>query len=131
MQTHPVRPPVDRSLRIHPHPQRWLTSIVLLTPTLYALLWLGLPMAWRYWRAVVAWGAHELDPALHVIALGYPPDAPRVLLLSIDLAARMPSAMQLAVTAAICAIGFGASFSGGQTGCPLHICYVSRASRSC
>ncbi|AIO39634.1 hypothetical protein WI41_12265 [Burkholderia latens] len=110
MQTRPVRPAVDRSLRTHPHPQRWLTSIALLTPTLYALLWAGLPLAWRYWRAVMIWGARQIDPALHVIVLGYPPDAPRVPLLSIDVAARMPSGTQLAVTAAICAAGFGASF---------------------
>ncbi|KUY96349.1 hypothetical protein WS50_24605 [Burkholderia territorii] len=110
MQTHPVRPAVDRSLRTHPHPQRWLMSIVLLTPMLYASLWLGLPLAWRYWRAVMAWGAHEIDPALHVIVIGYPPDAPRVPLLSIDLAARMPSGTQLAVTAALCAAAFAASF---------------------
>ncbi|UXU89107.1 hypothetical protein [Burkholderia sp. S-53] len=110
MQTHPVRPPVDRSLRIHAHPQRWLVSIAVLTPALYASLWLGLPLAWRYWRAVMTWGAHQIDPALHVIVLGYPPDAPRVPLLSIDIAERMPGGTLLAVTAALCAIGFAASF---------------------
>ncbi|MCA3808259.1 MAG: hypothetical protein IOC33_08190, partial [Burkholderia sp.] len=61
MQTHPVRPPVDRSLRIHAYPQRWLSSIALLTPALYASLWFGLPLAWRYWRAIMVWGAHEID----------------------------------------------------------------------
>ncbi|QTO19935.1 hypothetical protein [Burkholderia seminalis] len=110
MQTHPVRPPADRSLRIHAHPQRWLLSIALLTPSLYALLWVGLPLAWRYWRAVMVWGANQIDPALHVIVLGYPPDAPRVPLLSIDVAARMPGGVLLAATAALCAIGFAASF---------------------
>lgn len=110
MQTHPFRPSADRSLRIHAYPQRWLLSIVLLTPTLYALMWVGLPMAWRYWRAVMVWGAHQIDPALHVIVIGYPPDAPRVPLLSIDVAARMPGGVLLAATAALCAIGFAASF---------------------
>ncbi|WP_322086605.1 hypothetical protein [Burkholderia sp. BCC1999] len=110
MQTHPVRPPADRSLRIHAYPQRWLSSIALLTPALYALLWADLPIAWRYWRAVMTWGAHQIDPALHVIVIGYPPDAPRVPLLSIDVAARMPGGVLLASTAALCAIGFAASF---------------------
>ncbi|AKM00946.1 MULTISPECIES: hypothetical protein [Burkholderia cepacia complex] len=110
MQTHPDRPPVDRSLRTHAHPQRWLVSIAVLTPALYASLWLGLPLAWRYWRAVMTWGAHQIDPALHVIVLGYPPDAPRVPLLSIDVAARMPGDTLLAVTATLCAIGFATSF---------------------
>ncbi|MBN3745458.1 hypothetical protein G3N96_08415 [Burkholderia sp. Se-20373] len=110
MQTHPVRPPADRSLRIHAYPQRWLLSIVLLTPALYALLWVGLPLAWRYWRAVMVWGAQQIDPALHVIVIGYPPDAPRVPLLSIDVAARMPGDVLLGATAALCAIGFAASF---------------------
>ncbi|MCA8064678.1 hypothetical protein [Burkholderia sp. AU38729] len=110
MQTRPVRPPADRSLRIHAYPQRWLLSIVLLTPALYALLWVGLPLAWRYWRAVMAWGAQQIDPALHVIVIGYPPDAPRVPLLSINVAARMPGDVLLAATAALCAIGFATSF---------------------
>jgi len=110
MQTHPVPPIADRSLRTHPHPQRWLMSIIVLTPALYASLWLALPLAWRYWRAVMAWGAQQIDPALHVIVIGYPPDAPRVPLLSIDVAARMPGGTLLAVTAALCTIGFGVSF---------------------
>ncbi|HIE4195657.1 MULTISPECIES: hypothetical protein [Burkholderia] len=110
MPTHPVRPPVDRSLRTHAYPQRWLSSIALLTPALYASVWFGLPLAWRYWRAVMAWGAQQIDPALHVIVLGYPPDAPRVPLLSIDVAARLPGGTLLLATAALCAIGFAASF---------------------
>ncbi|MDN7428189.1 hypothetical protein CFB89_06375 [Burkholderia sp. AU16741] len=110
MHTHPVRPPVDRSLRTHAYPQRWLSSIALVTPVLYASLWFGLPLAWRYWRAVMAWGARQIDPALHVIVIAYPADAPRVPLLSIDVAARMPGDTLLAATAALCMIGFAASF---------------------
>lgn len=110
MQTRSAPPAADRSLRTHPHPQRWLASIALLTPALYASLWFGLPFAWRYWRAVMAWGAQQIDPALRVRVIGYPAAAPRVSLLSIDVAARMPDDTLLAATAALCTIGFGASF---------------------
>ncbi len=110
MDIDPVPPPDDRSLRTHAHPRRWLASTALLTPALYALLWLALPYAWRYWRAVVGWGARQLDPSLSAVVLGYPARAPRVQLLSINLAARMPSGALLFATAAVCAAGFAATF---------------------
>ncbi|MDN7674601.1 hypothetical protein QZM22_19230 [Burkholderia oklahomensis] len=110
MDIDPVPPSADRSLRTHAHPRRWLASIALLTPALYALLWLALPYAWRYWRAVVGWGARELDPSLTAVVLGYPARAPRVPLLSINLVARMPSGTLLFATAAFCTAGFAATF---------------------
>ncbi|AGK51600.1 putative membrane protein [Burkholderia thailandensis MSMB121] len=110
MDIDPGPPPDDRSLRTHAHPRRWLASAALLTPALYALLWLALPCAWRYWRAVVGWGARQLDPSLTAVVLGYPARAPRVPLLSINLAARMPSGALLLATAAVCAAVCGATF---------------------
>ncbi|KGV27803.1 hypothetical protein ACU7M1_13130 [Burkholderia pseudomallei] len=114
-----VPPPDDRSLRTHAHPRRWLVSAALLTPALYALLWLALPYAWRYWRAVAGWGARQLDPSLTAVVLGYPAHAPRVSLLSINLAARMPSGTLLFATAAACAAGFAVTFVRRTTWLPV------------
>ncbi|KVK73722.1 hypothetical protein [Burkholderia sp. MSMB1498] len=110
MDTDPIPSPDDRSLRTHAHPRRWLASAALLTPALYALLWFALPYAWRYWCAVVGWGARQIDPSLDAVVLGYPAHALRVPLLSINLAARMPSGALLFATAAACAAGFAATF---------------------